>query len=71
MNFVIVLMLHSRNVLTYVRNAIPKNYGDEYGLHCQWGTYGKPEYLFTDGGKDFRFEHLSSQAELNLKRSSV
>nr|WP_216595572.1 helix-turn-helix domain-containing protein [Myxosarcina sp. GI1] len=42
-----------------LRHAIlPKNYSPEYGLNCEWGTYGKPEYFFTDGGKDFRSNHL-------------
>ena len=42
-----------------LRHAIlPKQYSSEYGLHCEWGTYGKPEYLYTDGGKDFRSNHL-------------
>jgi putative transposase len=31
----------------------------EYKLHCEWGTYGKPEHFYTDGGKDFRSNHLS------------
>ncbi|WP_375510935.1 Mu transposase C-terminal domain-containing protein [uncultured Nostoc sp.] len=35
-----------------------KQYSSEYKLHCEWGTYGIPENLFTDGGKDFRSEHL-------------
>jgi putative transposase len=42
-----------------LRHAIlPKKYGAEYGLHEEWGTYGKPEHFFTDGGKDFRSNHL-------------
>ncbi len=42
-----------------MRHAIlPKSYGSEYKLHCKWETYGVPENLFTDGGKDFRSEHL-------------
>lgn len=42
-----------------MRNAmLRKNYGSEYKLHCDWGTFGVPENLFTDGGKDFRSEHL-------------
>lgn len=42
-----------------LRHAIlPKQYGNEYKLHCGWGTYGKPEYFYTDGGKDFRSNHL-------------
>ncbi|MBW4607732.1 MAG: Mu transposase C-terminal domain-containing protein [Hassallia sp. WJT32-NPBG1] len=43
-----------------LRHAIlPKQYGFEYKLHCEWGTYGKPEHFYTDGGKDFRSNHLS------------
>ncbi len=43
-----------------LRHAIlPKRYGSEYKLHCEWGTYGKPEHFYTDGGKDFRSNHLS------------
>lgn len=42
-----------------MRNAmLTKQYGSEYKLHCEWGTFGVPENLFTDGGKDFRSEHL-------------
>ena len=42
-----------------LRHAIlPKQYSNEYKLHCDWGTYGKPKYLYTDGGKDFRSNHL-------------
>lgn len=49
----------SQVVALALRQAmLSKNYEAEYGLLCQWGTYGKPEYLFTDGGKDFRSEHL-------------
>ncbi|BAQ63848.1 Mu transposase C-terminal domain-containing protein [Geminocystis sp. NIES-3709] len=35
-----------------------KSYSSDYGLHEEWGTYGKPEYFYTDGGKDFRSNHL-------------
>jgi putative transposase len=46
-----------------LRHAIlPKNYGLEYKLHCEWLTWGKPNYLFTDGGKDFRSNHLAEIA---------
>ena len=42
-----------------LRHAIlPKQYGSEYGLYEEWGTYGKPEHFYTDGGKDFRSNHL-------------
>ncbi len=37
---------------------LPKVYADRYQLNCEWGTYGKPEYFFTDGGKDFRSNHI-------------
>ncbi len=46
-----------------LRHAIlPKQYGEEYKLNCEWGTYGLPQYLFTDGGKDFRSNHLAEIA---------
>ena len=49
----------SQVVALALRHAIlPKNYSAEYELNCEWGTYGKPEYFFTDGGKDFRSNHL-------------
>ena len=57
-----------------LRQAIlPKRYGSEYNLHCQWGTYGIPENLFTDGGKDFRSSHLKQIGcqlgfEIHLRR---
>jgi putative transposase len=50
----------SQVVALALRHAIlPKVYGVEYGLHTEWITYGKPDYLFTDGGKDFRSNHLA------------
>jgi len=46
-----------------LRHAIlPKRYSPEYKLHCEWGSYGKPEHFYTDGGKDFRSNHLSQIA---------
>ena len=49
----------SQVVALALRHAmLPKNYGTEYQLHENWGTYGKPEHFFTDGGKDFRSNHL-------------
>ena len=49
----------SQVVALALRQAIlPKHYGLEYQLGSEWGTYGAPEYLYTDGGKDFRSEHL-------------
>ncbi|WP_243713860.1 Mu transposase C-terminal domain-containing protein [Nostoc sp. 106C] len=38
--------------------VLPKKYPSEYKLHCEWGTFGIPENLFTDGGKDFDSGHL-------------
>lgn len=50
----------SQVVALALRHAIlPKQYASEYGLHEEWGTYGKPEHFYTDGGKDFRSNHLS------------
>ncbi len=49
----------SRVVALALRHAIlPKHYGPEYKLYADWPTYGTPDYLFTDGGKDFRSGHL-------------
>lgn len=49
----------SQVVALALRHAIlPKQYGSEYALHEEWGTYGKPEHFYTDGGKDFRSNHL-------------
>ena len=53
----------SQVVALALRHAIlPKQYGAEYKLHCEWGTFGVPENLFTDGGKDFRSDHLKQIA---------
>lgn len=42
-----------------LRHAIlPKKYDSEYKLYADWPTCGTPEYIFTDGGKDFRSKHL-------------
>jgi putative transposase len=50
----------SQVVALALRHAIlPKVYEAKYGLHTEWITYGKPEYLFTDGGKDFRSNHIT------------
>jgi putative transposase len=49
----------SQVVALALRHAIlPKQYDWEYQLDCDWGTYGKPEHFYTDGGKDFRSNHL-------------
>ncbi|MEG5018119.1 MULTISPECIES: Mu transposase C-terminal domain-containing protein [unclassified Microcoleus] len=49
----------SQVVALALRHAIlPKQYGSDYQLHCEWGTYGKPEHFYTDGGKEFRSNHL-------------
>ncbi|MGB5636063.1 MAG: Mu transposase C-terminal domain-containing protein [Waterburya sp.] len=50
----------SEVVALALRHAVlPKSYGVEYELHEEWGTYGLPQHLLTDGGKDFRSNHLS------------
>lgn len=49
----------SQVVALALRHAIlPKQYDSQYQLHCDWGTYGKPEHFYTNGGKDFRSNHL-------------
>lgn len=46
-----------------LRHAIlPKQYGGGYELSQSWGTYGIPQYLYTDGGKDFQSQHLEQVA---------
>lgn len=46
-----------------LRHAIlPKQYSGAYELQQMWGTYGLPQYLYTDGGKDFRSQHLEQVA---------
>jgi putative transposase len=46
-----------------LRHAIlPKQYSSVYELKQSWGTYGLPQYLYTDGGKDFRSKHLEQVA---------
>lgn len=46
-----------------LRHAIlPKQYGAEYELMNLWGTYGVPQYLYTDGGSDFTSHHIDQVA---------
>jgi putative transposase len=46
-----------------LRHAIlPKQYSSAYELEHRWDTYGIPQYLYTDGGKDFRSQHLEQVA---------
>lgn len=50
----------SQVVALALRHAIlPKHHGSEYGLKTEWGTYGQPEHFYTDGGKDFRSQHIN------------
>ncbi|MBD1847764.1 transposase [Cyanobacteria bacterium FACHB-63] len=46
-----------------LRHAIlPKQYSSAYELTQLWGTYGIPQYLYTDGGKEFNSKHLEQVA---------
>ncbi|MGQ4648131.1 Mu transposase C-terminal domain-containing protein [Lyngbya aestuarii] len=45
---------------------LPKSYGSQYQLRNEWGSYGKPVYFYTDGGKDFRSTHLLEQIAVEL-----
>ena len=46
-----------------LRHAVlPKQYPAAYELQQIWDTYGLPQYLYTDGGKDFRSQHLKQVA---------
>ena len=51
-----------------LRHAIlPKQYGSAYELSQSWDTYGIPQYLYTDGGKEFNSNHLELvAAELKI-----
>ena len=52
----------SAEVALALRHAIlPKHYPNDYKLGKAWEIYGHPfQYLFTDGGKDFRSKHLKA-----------
>ena len=40
-----------------------RNMGQNIKLSCEWGTYyGKPQHFYTDGGKDFRSNHVQQIA---------
>ena len=53
----------SQVVSLALRHAIlPKKYSSEFQLNCQWETFGVPEHLLTDGGKDFQSERLKQIA---------
>jgi putative transposase len=60
----------SQVVSLALRHAIlPKKYSPEFKLNCEWGTYGVPEHLFTDGGADFKSDHLKQIAfQLHIER---
>ncbi len=49
----------SKVVALALRHAIlPKKYNSTYKLYKDWPACGTPEHLFTDGGKDFRSNHV-------------
>lgn len=53
----------SHEVALALRQAfLPKQYGVEYNLHKEWGTYGVPEYIVTDHAKEFKSGHLRQVA---------
>ena len=44
-----------------LRHAIlPKRYGSSYELQTLWESYGVPQYLYTDAGRDFTSKHLEN-----------
>ena len=50
-----------------LRHAIfPKHYSSEYELKNEWASYGKLNYFYTDGGKDFRSIHITEQVAVEL-----
>jgi len=52
----------STEVAIALRHAIlPKSYPNDYQLNKSWDICGHPyQYFFTDGGKDFRSNHLKA-----------
>jgi putative transposase len=67
----IYLGLESRSceiVCLALRHAIlPKQYPHVYELSQSWDSYGIPQYLYTDGGKEVNSQHLEQVAsELNI-----
>lgn len=53
----------SETVCLALRQAIlPKRYPSTYNLSQEWGTYGLPRYLYTDGGAEFRSKHIEAVA---------
>jgi len=53
---------------------LSKQYGPEYELRCQWNANGSPKYIYTDGGKDFKFltyvgDQLGFEFELRQRPS--
>jgi len=53
----------SQVVALALKHAIrPKTFPDDYELRLNWGSYGIPAHLFTDGGKDFRSNHAQQIA---------
>ncbi|MGI8502525.1 MAG: Mu transposase C-terminal domain-containing protein, partial [Hassallia sp.] len=45
---------------------LPKSYSSEYQLRNEWRTYGKPNYFYTDGGKDFTSIHTTEQVAVQI-----
>ena len=37
---------------------LPKTFNRSYEPECQWESYGKPKYLYTDAGSDFTSSHI-------------
>ncbi|NDJ24444.1 AAA family ATPase [Nostoc sp. B(2019)] len=55
-----------------LRHAIlPKQYGSEYKLHCEWGTYGKPEHFYTDGGSKDLFKEMIEYLKFRATKGTV
>ena len=46
-----------------LRHAIlPKQYSRAYAPENLWSSYGVPQYLYTDAGKDFTSSHIDQVA---------
>lgn len=44
------------------QDILPKKYPESYDLKVEWGTFGLPNCIYTDNGKDFRSDHAQQVA---------
>lgn len=54
------------DALALRHTILPKSYDSEYQLRNEWLTHGKPNYFYTDGGKDFTSIHTTEQVAVQI-----